>query len=91
MDVDNRPDLGKFLAAAMEAEVDGQEVVSRELVGPLDLKRLVGAGLDDGRKNAGAITPEASRWNVTMDLGMYLAHGDTELVAVVGRLNPLRQ
>ena len=88
---DNRPDLGQLLAAAVEAEVDGQEVVGRELVDPLDLKGLVGAGLDDRCKNAVAITPEASRWYVAVDLGVDLAHRNTELVAVVRRLNPFRQ
>ena len=86
MEVGDGADVGDIGAAAVEAVVDGKEVLGGELVNPLNLEGLVGAGFNEGSESGGigiggfGVGPEAGGWEVAVDFGVGLAHGDAELV-----------
>jgi hypothetical protein len=86
VEMDTGSDLGEIAAAAVEGEIDGKEVPGGEVVDPLDLEGLAGAGFDEwGERGGGAsrrsevvVGPMAAGREVAMDLGMDLAHADAE-------------
>ncbi len=53
VEVDAGADVGEVVAAAVEGEVDGQEVLGGEVVDPFDLEGLAGAGFDEGGERGG--------------------------------------
>jgi hypothetical protein len=92
VDVDNGTDVGNVSAAAVEAVVNGQEVLVRELIDPLDVEWLLGMGLDerrDGRavfyrRNRVGVDPEAGGGKIAVDFGVDLSHGDAKFVRCDG-------
>jgi len=75
--VDNGAYIWNILAAAVERVIDGKEVLCRQVVYPLHLKRMTFARFNQRSQGGGAITPHTGGWYVTVDLGMNLTHGDT--------------
>ncbi len=85
VDVDDGADVGDVVAAAVEGVVDGEKMLGGEVVDPLDLEGMVGAGLDDGTEGCGAVAPHAGGFDVAMDLMMDLTHGDAEFLGIALR------
>ena len=71
-------DVGHVVAAAVEGVVDGEEVFGGEVVDPIDLEGLAGAGFDERGEGVGTVAPQAGRGDVAMNLGVDLLHGDGE-------------
>jgi hypothetical protein len=60
--VDAGADFGDVMAAAVEAEVDGEEVFGGQLVDPFDVEGLVGVGIDERGNGCGG-------WGVKVGVG----------------------
>ncbi len=82
VDVGDGADVGDVVAAAVEAVVDGQKVRGGKVVDPLDFEGMSRARFDDGSERCWAVAPHAGGWDVAMDLGLYLTHGDAEFAGV---------
>jgi hypothetical protein len=80
VDVGDGADVGHVAAAAVKGVVDGKEVLCGEVVDPLDLEGMAAAGFDNGRERSGAVAPHSGGWEIAVDLGVDLAHGDAKFV-----------
>jgi hypothetical protein len=84
VEVGDGADLGDVGAAAVEAVVDGEEVFYREVVNPGDLEGFSATSFDERSEGVGTVAPHACGWDVAVDFGVNLLHGDGEgTVAVV--------
>ncbi len=83
VEVGGGADVGDVVAASVERVVDGQEVLSGEIVDPTDLDGLTGACFDDRSEGIGSVAPPAGGRNITVHLCADLLHGDGEGAAAV--------